>query len=128
MTAPGSAAAAASDTATPVERVGAPVESRTDVTVKNEEAVLKGKPKGQHAHSGPYWARALGSVGVVFGDIGTSPLYAFNAAIGQAMHDQLGRNSILGVVSLALWALIIVVTIKYVLFVMRADKIGRAHV
>ena len=71
---------------------------------------------------------AVGSIGVVFGDIGTSPLYAFQAAMGQAAHDPITRPAILGVVSLALWALILVVTIKYVLFVMRADNKGEGGV
>ena len=101
--------------------------SRTDVTRANEEAVLHGAAKPGVGHAG-YWGLALGSVGVVYGDIGTSPLYAFNAAIGQAMHDRVSRGSVLGVVSLALWALIIVVTIKYVLFVMRADNKGEGGV
>ena len=81
-----------------------------------------------HPHKHGFWALAVGSVGVVFGDIGTSPLYAFNAAIGQAMHDPMTRSAVLGVVSLALWALIIVVTVKYVLFVMRADNKGEGGV
>ncbi len=80
---------------------------------------------GKHAG---FWGLALGSIGVVYGDIGTSPLYAFNAAVGQAARDPLTRGSILGVVSLALWALILVVTIKYVLFVMRADNKGEGGV
>jgi KUP system potassium uptake protein len=65
---------------------------------------------------------------VVFGDIGTSPLYAFQAAMGQAAKDPLGPGAALGVVSLALWALILVVTVKYVLFVMRADNKGEGGV
>jgi len=75
-----------------------------------------------------FWGLAIGSVGVVFGDIGTSQLYAFNAAVGQAMKDPMTRPAVLGVVSLAIWALIIVVTIKYVLFVMRADNKGEGGV
>jgi len=82
-----------------------------------------------HAHSRKtFWGLAIGSVGVVFGDIGTSPLYAFNAAIGQAMRDPMTRPAVLGVVSLAIWALLIVVTVKYVLFVMRADNKGEGGV
>jgi KUP system potassium uptake protein len=80
-----------------------------------------------HRHAG-FWGLAIGSIGVVFGDIGTSPLYAFQAAMGQAAHDPITRPAILGVVSLALWALILVVTIKYVLFVMRADNKGEGGV
>ena len=75
-----------------------------------------------------FWAMAIGSLGVVFGDIGTSPLYAFQVAMGQAAKDPVTAPSVLGVVSLALWALILVVTVKYVLFVMRADNKGEGGV
>jgi KUP system potassium uptake protein len=75
-----------------------------------------------------FWGLAVGSIGVVFGDIGTSPLYAFQAAMAQAAKDPVGRPAILGVVSLALWALLLVVTLKYVLFVMRADNKGEGGV
>ncbi|MEH0195202.1 potassium transporter Kup [Caulobacter sp. CCNWLY153] len=74
------------------------------------------------------FALALGSVGVVFGDIGTSPLYAFKEALHASAADGVTRAEILGVVSLALWALILVVTIKYVLFIMRADNKGEGGV
>ena len=70
------------------------------------------------------FALALGSVGVVFGDIGTSPLYAFRESIYHASGDGLTRDEIIGTVSLLLWALIIVITVKYVLFIMRADNKG----
>jgi len=79
------------------------------------------------AHGG-FWGLSVGSVGVVFGDIGTSPLYAFKEALGQAAADGVTRSEILGVVSLALWALILVVTVKYVLFIMRADNKGEGGV
>jgi len=71
---------------------------------------------------------AIGSLGVVFGDIGTSPLYAFKEALGQAAEDGVTRPEVFGIVSLALWALIIVVTIKYVIFLMRADNNGEGGV
>jgi KUP system potassium uptake protein len=70
------------------------------------------------------FALALGSVGVVFGDIGTSPLYAFRESIYHASGDGLTRDEIIGTVSLLLWALIFVITMKYVLFIMRADNKG----
>src|SRR5690606_13822474 len=64
-----------------------------------------------------YWALAFGSVGVVYGDIGTSPLYAFREAVNAAISVEgiVGRELILGVLSLIVWSLIIVVTCKYVL-------------
>ncbi|MGY3603691.1 MULTISPECIES: potassium transporter Kup [unclassified Bradyrhizobium] len=71
------------------------------------------------------WALTLGSIGVVFGDIGTSPLYAFREAVAGATHGQpVSRIIVLGVLSLILWALFIVVTSKYVLLLLRADNNG----
>ena len=70
----------------------------------------------------------LGSMGVVFGDIGTSPIYGFKTAITQASRGGVGEPEILGVVSLTLWALIVVVTIKYVTFIMRADNRGEGGI
>jgi KUP system potassium uptake protein len=70
----------------------------------------------------------LGSMGVVFGDIGTSPLYGFKAAITQAARGPVGAPEILGVVSLTFWALMIVVTIKYVSLMMRADNRGEGGI
>ena len=72
-----------------------------------------------------FWALALGSIGVVFGDIGTSPLYAFRAAVSDAAHGEaVSRIMVLGVLSMILWALFIVVTAKYVLLLLRADNNG----
>ncbi|MES2096417.1 MAG: potassium transporter Kup [Pseudomonadota bacterium] len=70
----------------------------------------------------------VGAIGVVFGDIGTSPLYAFREALGQAAADGLYADEILGVLSLALWTLFLVVTVKYVIFLMRADNQGEGGV
>jgi KUP system potassium uptake protein len=72
-----------------------------------------------------FWALTLGSIGVVFGDIGTSPLYAFREAVaGAAQGQPITRVIVLGVLSLILWALFIVVTAKYVLLLLRADNNG----
>ncbi len=71
------------------------------------------------------WALALGSIGVVYGDIGTSPLYAFRVAVVAAVGTgPITRDIVLGVLSLILWALIVVVTVKYVLLLLRADNNG----
>src|SRR5512135_1718822 len=68
---------------------------------------------------------ALGSVGVVYGDIGTSPLYAFReAAIAASNGQPVTRAIVLGVLSLIVWALIVTVTAKYVLILLRADNNG----
>lgn len=80
------------------------------------------------AHHGSFWALALGSVGVVFGDIGTSPLYAFHLALQQSARGGVTEAGILGVGSMAIWAMFLVVTVKYVLFLMRADNNGEGGV
>ena len=68
----------------------------------------------------------LGSIGVVYGDIGTSPLYAFREAVTAAGATAATANmqAVLGVLSLVLWALIVVVTLKYVVILLRADNNG----
>lgn len=79
-----------------------------------------------HSPKTSFWALTLGSVGIVYGDIGTSPLYALK----ESLHAAAGgghaptRDMVFGVVSLILWALILIVTLKYVLLVMRADNEG----
>src|SRR4026209_722732 len=66
-----------------------------------------------------------GGGGVVYGGIGTSPLYAFHVAVMAAAESgPVTRDTVLGVLSLILWALIIVVTLKYVLILLRADNNG----
>ncbi|MBC8037629.1 MAG: potassium transporter Kup, partial [Rhizobiales bacterium] len=87
-----------------------------------EEPPLQG-----HARRAPsFWVLALGSIGVVYGDIGTSPLYAMREAVRAAMGKDgaISEPMIYGVVSLILWALILVVTIKYVLILLNADNKG----
>jgi len=71
-----------------------------------------------------FWALALGSMGVVFGDIGTSPLYAMREALHHTRSTVSPELAVLGVVSLVAWALILIVTVKYVVFLMRADNKG----
>ena len=68
----------------------------------------------------------LGSIGVVYGDIGTSPLYAFREAVvaATAGSEAVSAQAVLGVLSLILWALIVVVTLKYVVILLRADNNG----
>ena len=76
--------------------------------------------KGARAKFGALW---LGAIGVVFGDIGTSPLYAMREALAHA-HGVDPKVAVFGVVSLVFWALTLVVTLKYVVIVMRADNGG----
>jgi KUP system potassium uptake protein len=67
---------------------------------------------------------ALGSVGVVYGDIGTSPLYAFREALKPIADGGIMREEVIGLISLIIWTLTIIVTLKYVLFLLRADNEG----
>src|SRR3989337_481348 len=72
-----------------------------------------------------FWALTLGSIGVVFGDIGPAPLYAFREAAHAAAHGgPVTRDIVLGVLSMILWSLFVVVTTKYVLLLLRADNNG----
>ncbi|MEO8039388.1 MAG: potassium transporter Kup [Betaproteobacteria bacterium] len=71
---------------------------------------------------------ALGAVGVVFGDIGTSPLYTMKEAFGAAHGLALTHDNVLGILSLVFWSLIVFVTIKYVTFIMRADNRGEGGI
>src|SRR4029079_12872068 len=66
----------------------------------------------------------LGAIGVVFGDIGTSPLYAMREALAHSRTSLSPVDSVLGVISLVIWTLTLIVTIKYVVFLMRADNKG----
>jgi KUP system potassium uptake protein len=76
-------------------------------------------------HKAGFWTLALGSVGVVYGDIGTSPLYALKESVAAAAAGgPVTREIILGILSLILWSLILVVTIKYVVILLRADNNG----
>jgi KUP system potassium uptake protein len=80
---------------------------------------------GEPQSRASFWALTIGSVGVVYGDIGTSPLYAFREAVTAASASgSVTRDAVLGVLSLILWALIVVVTLKYVLILLRADNKG----
>jgi KUP system potassium uptake protein len=72
-----------------------------------------------------FWTLTLGTLGVVYGDIGTSPLYALKESLSAAAGGgAVTREMVFGIVSLILWALIFIVTIKYVLFILRADNNG----
>lgn len=72
-------------------------------------------------------ALSIGVLGVVFGDIGTSPLYALQASIAIA-HVSLNPSNIYGIVSLIVWAITIVVSMKYIVFIMSADNRGEGGI
>jgi KUP system potassium uptake protein len=73
-------------------------------------------------------AALLAVLGVVYGDIGTSPLYAFKASLDHFAGSGLGTAEVLGILSLIFWALILIVTIKYVILVMSADNKGEGGI
>ena len=97
----------------------------SDVAVPAPEAAATNGHGDAHTTAG-FGALTLGSIGVVYGDIGTSPLYAFREAVMAASGAEGAPTpaAVLGVVSLILWALIIVVTLKYVVILLRADNNG----
>jgi KUP system potassium uptake protein len=81
--------------------------------------------ESRHGAHGPLLALAIGSIGVVYGDIGTSPLYAFKEAITAASeHGAGGTNAVLGILSLMVWTIILIVTLKYVIVLLNADNNG----
>ncbi|MGE3143192.1 MAG: KUP/HAK/KT family potassium transporter, partial [Hyphomonadaceae bacterium] len=81
---------------------------------------------GGRSHGASFGALMLGSIGVVYGDIGTSPLYAFKESLAHVMLDgtDATRAEVIGLISLFFWALMIVVTLKYVICVMQMDSKG----
>lgn len=82
-----------------------------------------------HAAERPVTTAALiGVLGIVYGDIGTSPLYAMRAAILHFSADGVERWEILGLLSLIFWSLLLTVTVKYVIFVLRADNRGEGGI
>ena len=95
----------------------------------SEAAVPPGAGDAAQAHGdgherSSFLALTLGSVGVVYGDIGTSPIYALRESLAHTAATGVADTDVIGIVSLLLWALFVTVTAKYVLFLMRADNKG----
>lgn len=85
--------------------------------------------RSPHSSSGLPLATTIGALGVVYGDIGTSPLYALKEAAKAATHGgALTPDAVLGVVSLILWALILIISLKYALLILRADNRGEGGI
>jgi len=84
-------------------------------------------PGDADAAHGGFWKLVLGSIGVVYGDIGTSPLYTMKEIFGShgvpVTHD-----NVLGILSLVFWSLMLIVSLKYVVFIMRADNRGEGGI
>ncbi len=82
---------------------------------------------GGHAHASST-ALVLAAIGIVFGDIGTSPLYALKECFSPEHGIPYSQGAVLGILSMIFWALLLVVTVKYVIFVLRADNNGEGGV
>src|SRR6201993_3181945 len=96
----------------------------TEVAARAGETTAANGHADTHSTAG-FAALMVGSIGVVYGDIGTSPLYALREAVVAASAGATATpQAVMGVVSLILWALIIVVTLKYVVILLRADNHG----
>jgi KUP system potassium uptake protein len=87
-----------------------------------------GSPVKSLHHSGNTWFLALTALGIVYGDIGTSPLYTFSVALKATGHSEPTPGDVLGIVSLTFWALLLMVSLKYVVFVLRADNDGEGGI
>ncbi len=81
---------------------------------------------GEAPSAAGFWALTLGSIGVVYGDIGTSPLYALRESVTAAVGagNAASEEVVLGILSLIVWALILIVTVKYIVILLRADNKG----
>ena len=84
-----------------------------------------GKQQRDTAGAGPVPLAALTGLGVVFGDLGTSPLYTMQTVMGSVRASSPAETA-LGVLSLIFWTLLVTISLKYCFFVMRADNHGRA--
>jgi KUP system potassium uptake protein len=88
-------------------------------------AASPGADSGHATQDKHFWALTLGSIGVVYGDIGTSPLYALKEAVKAATDEGAGgAEAVLGILSLMTWTLFLIVTLKYVLILLNADNKG----
>jgi len=96
------------------------------VAVAHRGGAVAAKPQAKVGAGAAFWALTVGSIGVVYGDIGTSPLYAMResvlAAVGPG--NPANETAIFGILSLIIWALILIVTLKYVVILLRADNNG----
>ena len=107
--------------------VGGLIDRLATRVVPSQSEVAPDQAKYLH-HAGSPWFLALTALGVVFGDIGTSPLYAFQVALTGVGHSPPTPADVLGIVSLILWALTVMVSLKYVVFVLRADNDGEGGI
>jgi KUP system potassium uptake protein len=107
--------------------IGSATASLAEDAKNPEPAARRGHDVGAH-HFGNPWFLALTALGVVYGDIGTSPLYAFQVALTGLGHPIPQPYEVFGIVSLIFWALMLMVSLKYVVFVLRADNEGEGGI
>ncbi len=97
----------------------------SDIATTQSPSPAHHPPTGGHGHNASKTALAVGAIGIVFGDIGTSPLYAFRETFVGPHKLALDAPHVLGVVSLIFWSMTLVVAIQYVTILMRADNKGQ---
>src|SRR3954468_3982956 len=86
-------------------------------------------PRRQAVHHGGVAALTLGALGIVFGDIGTSPLYALQTVFAADNHAvKPTEGDVFGVISLVFWSITLIVSIEFVVFIMRADNDGEGGI
>jgi KUP system potassium uptake protein len=107
--------------------VGSLIDRAATGVVSSQSEATFDQAKYLH-HAGSPWFLALTALGVVYGDIGTSPLYAFQVALAGIGHPVATSADVLGIVSLIFWALMAMVSLKYVIFVLRADNDGEGGI
>src|SRR2546429_4236229 len=98
----------------------------TTVAAADRDGAIATKAHHKTRPGASFWALTLGSVGVVYGDVGTSPLYAMRESVVAAVGpgNPANETAVFGILSLIIWALILVVTLKYVVILLRADNNG----
>jgi KUP system potassium uptake protein len=117
----------------PALRVDEPALPLFDEEALDIADYLKSEPEAGDIHldetrSHGMAALTLGAIGVVYGDIGTSPIYAFREALKATGAAVPGPAEVLGILSLLIWTLILIVTVKYVFFLLRADNRGEGGI
>jgi KUP system potassium uptake protein len=111
--------------AIPLAGDAVPGQTKPDSTAHAANPAAAFPAASAHSHARGHMAKlTLGSIGVVYGDIGTSPLYALKTALQHGGNASASQSEVIGIISLLIWALLITVTAKYVLFLMRADNKG----
>jgi KUP system potassium uptake protein len=117
----------------PIPRADQPVLPLFDEEALDIADYLKSEPRADDIHTDEtrkhgVAALTLGAIGVVYGDIGTSPIYAFREALKATGAVSPGAPEVLGILSLLIWTLILIVTVKYVFVLLRADNRGEGGI